>query len=572
MDVSFKYLGFWLKPNAYRKEDWNWLIAKIESRIAHWSYKWLSRAGRLTLIKAVLLAMPVYWAALTWVPKGILEKIKRICSRFLWAGSKEDFVLPWVAWDKVARPKEWGGWGIKKLYDFSLSLAAKSSWRLIKLENLWTRVVGRKYIDPIPLEDWIRSQNKKKKNVSMLESKGIFSLNQVEKVGHSSIWGQAWKSGEDLDLEAPWWNEWNAYIQELSRKNVRIKDESDQLVWAHADTGEYSPRNGYKFIMSRKGWEEPEWWARNLWKLKCPAKSRLFFWCILKMKIPTWDILQARYLQGPGRCTLCRMDYETINHLFLSCLVAKNVWAEAEKLMNKKIDWVGRNLNEAWDKWWQNYPEGNMRNLPLIICWGVWIARNRSIFEDKESQETTIAIQSIMIYSNILEPEKNKAPRQNRVEQIQEGIPWAYFDGASQNNRASAGIVFHTNTHQTYKASVGLGSGSNNYAELSALKLLLCWLIQRKIFMIQIFEDSLNVINWVNGQSMCINHILISLIDDIQVLKTSFNNFSLSHIYRDCNDTADKLSKEGLQQNLGNWKIVEEEHGQIHVLEIPPYI
>jgi len=71
--------------------------------------------------------MPVYWVALTWVPKGILEKIRRICSRFLWAGSKEDPVLPWVAWEKVARPKEWGGWGIKNLPDFSLSLAAKSS-------------------------------------------------------------------------------------------------------------------------------------------------------------------------------------------------------------------------------------------------------------------------------------------------------------------------------------------------------------------------------------------------------------------------------------------------------------
>lgn len=31
----FKYLGFWLKPDTYRKHDWNWLIAKIEARISH---------------------------------------------------------------------------------------------------------------------------------------------------------------------------------------------------------------------------------------------------------------------------------------------------------------------------------------------------------------------------------------------------------------------------------------------------------------------------------------------------------------------------------------------------------
>ena len=136
-------------------------MAKIEGKIGHWSYKWLSRAGRLTLVNSVLQAMPVFWATLTWIPKGTLHKIKRICSRFLWSGAKEDSVLPWVSWDKIARPKEWGGWGIKNLNDFSNSLAAKSGWRLISSENLWTRVVKRKYIDPMPLENWIHDPTKK---------------------------------------------------------------------------------------------------------------------------------------------------------------------------------------------------------------------------------------------------------------------------------------------------------------------------------------------------------------------------------------------------------------------------
>eukprot|EP00253_Pinus_taeda_P006109 PITA_06109 len=60
LEDPFKYLGFWLKPTVYKKEDWNWLIAKIESRISHWSFRWLSRAGRLTLIKSVLSAILVY--------------------------------------------------------------------------------------------------------------------------------------------------------------------------------------------------------------------------------------------------------------------------------------------------------------------------------------------------------------------------------------------------------------------------------------------------------------------------------------------------------------------------------
>jgi len=99
----------------------------------------------------------------------------------------------------------------------------------------------------------------------------------------------------------------------------------DLLIWAHAETGEYSPKSGYKFIMSRKGLETPEWWPKHLWKLKCPAKARLFFWCILKRKIPTWDILQSRYMHGPGRCAVCKSEAEFINHFFLSCSETKKI-------------------------------------------------------------------------------------------------------------------------------------------------------------------------------------------------------------------------------------------------------
>jgi len=30
LEKGLKYLGFHLKPNNYRKEDWKWLISKLE--------------------------------------------------------------------------------------------------------------------------------------------------------------------------------------------------------------------------------------------------------------------------------------------------------------------------------------------------------------------------------------------------------------------------------------------------------------------------------------------------------------------------------------------------------------
>jgi len=60
LDDGLKYLGFQLKPNDYRKIGWGWLSEKIEKRLKGWSHRWISRVGRLVLVKVVLEAIPVY--------------------------------------------------------------------------------------------------------------------------------------------------------------------------------------------------------------------------------------------------------------------------------------------------------------------------------------------------------------------------------------------------------------------------------------------------------------------------------------------------------------------------------
>ena len=117
--------------NCYKKEDWNWMLAKLEVRINNWCNRWLSRAGRLVLIKSVFEAIPVYWMALAWIPKSILNRSRRICSNFLWSGKKYQKVLPWIKWDQIARPKALGGWRIKNTPFFAKELVAKLGWRLI---------------------------------------------------------------------------------------------------------------------------------------------------------------------------------------------------------------------------------------------------------------------------------------------------------------------------------------------------------------------------------------------------------------------------------------------------------
>ena len=99
--------------------------------IKNWSFRWLSKGGKLTLVKAVLDTIPVFWMHF-WIPVGIIDKIRKLCFKFLWSGNKESVGVPWTSWKSLARPKFMGGWGLKIPAVFAKALAVKSVWNVIQ--------------------------------------------------------------------------------------------------------------------------------------------------------------------------------------------------------------------------------------------------------------------------------------------------------------------------------------------------------------------------------------------------------------------------------------------------------
>jgi hypothetical protein len=95
LECGLKYLGFFLKPNDYKVSDWIWLLQKIEKRVGHWSFRWLSLGGRLVLIKYVLQNIPVYWCTLAKVPALIKTKIRQVFRIFYGEeqGNPQVFIL-----------------------------------------------------------------------------------------------------------------------------------------------------------------------------------------------------------------------------------------------------------------------------------------------------------------------------------------------------------------------------------------------------------------------------------------------------------------------------------------------
>ena len=95
------------------------------------------------MVKSVLEVILVYSMSLAWIPKEFLEKVRRICSRFLWNGKSENSVTPWARWDRIVQPKILGGWGLKNIFKISKALATELDWRL-STNTLWTEVVLNK--------------------------------------------------------------------------------------------------------------------------------------------------------------------------------------------------------------------------------------------------------------------------------------------------------------------------------------------------------------------------------------------------------------------------------------------
>ena len=97
---------------------------------------------------------------------------------------------------------------------------------------------------------------------------------------------------------------WDQYIEALRREHIRIYDMEDELVWKHSPFGDYSPKLGYSHLIIELQQQEPSWWWKEIWKVKCPLKEKNSMWCLIKKRVLTWDRMKKHKVEGSGWCTL----------------------------------------------------------------------------------------------------------------------------------------------------------------------------------------------------------------------------------------------------------------------------
>ncbi len=81
--LPLNYLGLPLGSNYKAKSVWNGILEKTERRLAGWKHTYLSKGGRLTLIKSTLSSLPTYFLSLFPIPKGVAHRLEKIQRNFL---------------------------------------------------------------------------------------------------------------------------------------------------------------------------------------------------------------------------------------------------------------------------------------------------------------------------------------------------------------------------------------------------------------------------------------------------------------------------------------------------------
>ncbi|MCH83533.1 putative ribonuclease H protein, partial [Trifolium medium] len=125
-----KYLGVPLVGRTPKRSDYQYILDQVSSKLSAWKATQLSFAGRVTLAKSVIEAVPIYPMMSSKIPKACLDDIQRIQRQFIWGDTEQKRRYHAISWDKITVPKWLGGLGIRKLERMNQACLLKLNWKL----------------------------------------------------------------------------------------------------------------------------------------------------------------------------------------------------------------------------------------------------------------------------------------------------------------------------------------------------------------------------------------------------------------------------------------------------------
>ncbi|GJY28925.1 RNA-directed DNA polymerase, eukaryota [Tanacetum coccineum] len=360
MNNQFRYLGVKVGESMSRHKAWDDIIHKLTSRLSNWKAKTLSIGGRLTLLKSVLGASPIYSMSIYKVPKGVLKIMEAIRNRFFNGADISDRKITWAAWDKILASKKNGGLGVSSFFALNRALLLKWVWRFISQDgSLWFRVIRALYGDSINSHSIHVTSNWSSilRELQVLKDKGFdFWSHCKRRIGNGSdtrFWFDCWIGEtsfhtlfprlvaleEEKNISVAL--KLNSSLDQSFRRCVRDGIESQQMTelksmlnmvslsnsrdrWRFDLTGdgEFRVKEVRNFIddLFLPSFDATRW-------VKCiPIKINIFVWRARRDCLPTRVNLARRgvYIES-NSCPTCRTCEEDIHHSLFQCDLAQSV-------------------------------------------------------------------------------------------------------------------------------------------------------------------------------------------------------------------------------------------------------
>jgi hypothetical protein len=298
-----------------KKETFGYVKDRIWKKINSWRGRALSKAGKEVMVKSVLQAIPSYVMSVYLIPETTIKEIERMINSFWWGGGANNRGIKWLAWDKMAYPKEFGGLGFRNLHLFNMAMVAKQGWKFImQPDTLVSKIYKARYFPKSSLFDSQIGNNPSYAWRSIWKSRQVLMNGCRWRIGDGSkikIMNEPWLKKEDgLWLQSPQdEGVFNMSVNQLMLQNrkewdsVKIKllfplniansildvpllndVEEDKLIWYDDLNGNYSVRSAYNLLINPTVADariDSGCW-KWLWKAQAPPKTKHLIWRICK--------------------------------------------------------------------------------------------------------------------------------------------------------------------------------------------------------------------------------------------------------------------------------------------------
>lgn len=271
-----KYLGFPMLSGRVTKSDFAYILDKVDSRLAGWKSKLLNRAGKITLAKSVVSAIPVYTMQNYWLPTSICDSIDTKVRGFIWGGRSSH----WVNWPTITQPRGKGGLGIHRARETNIALLGKHVWSLLHdQDKLWVHLLSSKYLKNNHTLHMEVSSGTSYTWSSIVKAANWLSDGFVLRLGKGevSFWYDKWLESGPLCHEVPfvfihdtqlmvcdifydgYWHWQNCATSIDSHIKHRIMCKfldgvsEDAFIWGRAPAGNYTVKAGYNWLLSHGG-------------------------------------------------------------------------------------------------------------------------------------------------------------------------------------------------------------------------------------------------------------------------------------------------------------------------------